>query len=114
MIVIFDPASATLALACDLDPPVRTALEAEIALLTSGEHDLTHDTAVLIVEPIDTVADLAREAGLPMPLSGWDHLSCSDGVWRMVVTYGSTFATIVLIPGDADPELLNPCRNHAA
>lgn len=114
MIIVHDSASAALALARDLKPPVRAALEAELALLTSGEHDLTDHTAILVVEPADTIADIASEAGLPLPLAGWDHLSERGGVWRMVVTYGSTFATIILIPGDADPELLKICRNHAA
>jgi hypothetical protein len=107
MIIIHDRASAALALERNLEPPIRAALEAELALLTGGEHNLTDQTAILTVEPFDTVADVAHEAGLPTPLAGWDHLSCRGGVWRMVVTYGSTFATIILIPGDADPALLN-------
>lgn len=110
MILISDPASAAEAIARDLDPPVRAALEAELALLTAGEHDLTDHTQILVVEPHDTVADVASEAGLPMPLAGWDHLSERAGVWRVVVTYGSTFATIILVPGDADTALLNLIR----
>lgn len=110
MIIVHDPASAAEALARDLDPPIRSALERELALLTAGEHDLTDQTVVLVVEPHDTAADVAREAGLPLPLAGWDHLSERGGVRRMVVTYGATFATIVLIPADADPALLAPFR----
>ena len=110
MILILDRPSAARALKRQLDQAVRAALEAEIALLTSGEHDLTDHTAILVVEPGDTEADVAREAGLSIPLAGWDHLSDRDGVWRAVITYGSTFATIILVPGDADPALLTLIR----
>ena len=54
MIVIYDRATAAIALARDLDPPTRAALEAELALLTSGEHDLTEWTDIVVVEPGDT------------------------------------------------------------
>lgn len=106
MIIIHDRATAVRALSEPLDPPIRSALEREIALLTSGEHDLTRDTAILVVQPGDTAANIARETGLPLPLDGWDLLTSRDGVHRMIVTYGSTFATILLIPDDADPALL--------
>lgn len=115
MIIVHDRASAALVLARPLDTPVRAALEAELALLTSGEHDLTDHTAVLVVEPGDTEAGVAREAGLPMPLDGWDLLTLRGGVFRLLVTYGSTFATIILVPdrGGIDPALLDLCRRHA-
>lgn len=105
MIIVHDRASAALALERELDPPMRAALVAELALLTAGEHDLTDHSAIIVVEPEDTVADVAREAGLPLPLAGWDHLSDRDGVHRLVITYGSTFATIVLIPDPAPLDL---------
>ena len=127
MILIHDRASAARALAADLDPPMRAALEAELVLLTAGEHDLTDWTDIILVEPSDKEEAVAREVGfspLVDPLSGfrhdqpgfepgWDHLSLGGGVFRMVATYGSTFATIFLIP-DADGPLADLCRRHVA
>lgn len=129
-IVVHDRASAAHVLRLGLEPDVRTALEAELALLTSGEHDLTDCTDILLVEPGDTEADIAREAGfspLVDPLSGarfgdpafepgWDLLTVRGGVFRLVFTFGSTHATILLVP-HADrilPDLLDLCRRHAA
>lgn len=130
MIVITDRASAARALAGDLDPPLRAALEAELALLTAGEHDLTDWTDILLVQPGDGEGDVAREAGFspladpfdgvrwdqPGFVPGWDMLTLSGGVFRAVFTFGSTHATIVLVP-DADgipPELLDLLRRSAA
>ena len=62
-IVIHDRASAARALALPLPLPMRAALLAEIALLTSGEHDLTDWTDILLVEPGDDEAAVEREAG---------------------------------------------------
>lgn len=128
-ILIHDRASAALALARDLDPPVRAALAAELALLTAGEHDLTDHTDILVVEPGDGEAEIARETGfspLADPLSGarwgepgfepgWDLLTLRGGVYRLVFTFGSTHATILLVPaiGGAWPELLAMCSLHA-
>jgi hypothetical protein len=124
MILIHDRASAARALALPLPPPMLAALVAEIALLTSGEHDLTDWTDILLVEPGDDEAAVAAAAGFsPVvgPLSGlrhgqpgfepgWDWLSRHDGYGRLVFTMGSTHATILLIPDDADPALLAPFR----
>ena len=130
MIVIYDRATAAIALARDLDPPTRAALEAELALLTSGEHDLTEWTDIVVVEPGDTEEAVAREAGFSLladPLSGlrlglpgakpgWDHLSLRGGVFRFVFTFGSTHATVILVPDRPGvlPALLDLCRCHAA
>lgn len=130
MILIFDRASAAAVSARNLDPPMRAALEAELALLTAGEHDLTDWTDIALVQPGDTEADIRREVGFspfvdpisnvrfgqPGFVSGWDHLSMYGGVLRFVFTFGSTHATILLVP-DADgilPELLTLCRHYAA
>ncbi|RXD02514.1 hypothetical protein EQZ23_18000 [Sphingomonas sp. UV9] len=128
MIIIEDSASAIRVLAGSLDPPVRAAVVAELLLLTGGDHDLTDETDVLVVQQGDTEADIIRQAGFS-PLvdqitgirfdqSGfepaWDLLTLSGGVFRMVITYGSTFATILLVP-DVDgiePALLALCRSH--
>lgn len=128
MILIHDRASAARALDRDLDCHVRVAVEAELALLTSGEHDLTDWTDILVVEPGDTDANIRREAGFSPfvdPLSGarfdelgfepgWDLLTLGGGVYRIVFTFGSTHATILLVPDGVLPELLDLCRRHAA
>lgn len=130
MLIIYDRGSATNVLAGSLDPPMRAAVEAELLLLTGGDHDLTGETDVLIVQRGDTEADIIREAGfspLVDPITGirfdqlgfepsWDLLTLSGGVFRIVITYGSTFATILLVP-DADgiePALRALCRSHTS
>lgn len=125
MNIIHDRPSAARALASTLDPPMRAALEAELALLTSGEHDLTDWTDIIVVQRGDTEEAIQREAGFSPfvdPLlgrrfdepgfePGWDHLSLRGGVFRLVFTFGSTFATILLIPNDDGP-LADLCRHQ--
>jgi hypothetical protein len=130
MILIHDRASAAAALARTLDPPMRVALEAELALLTAGEHNLTDWTDILLVQAGDTEADVGRGAGFsplvdpilgdrfdqPTFEGGWDLVTLRGGVFRFVFTFGSTHATILLVP-DADgilAELLTLCRHYAA
>lgn len=130
MILIHDRASAAAVLTRNLEPPMRAALEAELLLLTAGEHDLTDWTDIALVPPGDSEDDIGREVGFsPLidPISnvrfdeprfepGWDHLSLRGGVFRFVFTFGSTHATILLVP-DADgilPDLLTLCRYYAA
>lgn len=128
MIVIHDRTSAVAALARELPPDVRAALEAELALLTAGEHDLTDWTDILIVEPGDTEGVIARDAGfspLDDPLTGlragdpgfkpgWDLLGAWGGVHRVVFTFGSTHATVLLVPDvpGVPPELLDTIRRN--
>jgi hypothetical protein len=130
MILIFDRPSSAAVSARNLDPPMRAALKAELALLKAGEHDLTDWTDIALIQPGDSEADIGREVGFsPLidPVSnvrfgelgfevGWDHLSLRGGVFRFVFTFGSTHATILLVP-DADgilSELLTLCRHYAA
>ncbi len=130
MIAIYDRDSAALALARELEPRLRAALEAELALLTSEEHDLTDHTDIHLIEPGDAETDIWRETGfspLVEPIEGarfgepgfapgWDLLTASGGVFRIVFTFGSTFAAVLLVP-DAPgvlPDLLHLCRTYAA
>lgn len=130
MILIFDRASAAAVSARNLAPPMRAALEAELALLMAGEHDLTDWTDLALIQPGDSEDNIRWEVGFsPLidPVSNvrfgepgfepsWDHLSVRDGVFRFVFTFGSTHATILLVP-DADgilPELLTLCRHYEA
>jgi hypothetical protein len=124
MILIHDRASAAAALTRDLDAPTRAALEAELALLTN---DLTDWTDILLIQPGDSGADIEREAGFSPfddPLSGlrhdhsgfepgWDHLSTRGGYHRLVFTFGSTHATILLVPKDGSA-LADLCCRYAA
>jgi hypothetical protein len=124
MDIVEDVTSAQRTLAGDLSPRMRQALETEIALLTAGDHDLTDSTVIIIVEAHDDVADIDREVGaLFTDIDGhrfdhpdfqppWDILTRATGVCRMVLTYGSTFATILLVPDDST--LADLCRQHAA
>lgn len=103
MILIYDRATAMLALALDLQPHVRAALEAELALLTSGEHDLTDWTDILIIESGDAEEAIALEAGFSPFVSslsgarhgepefepGFDLLTFRGGVYRLVFYEGS-------------------------
>lgn len=130
MILIFDRASAAAVSASNLDPLMRAVLEAELALLTAGEHDLTDWTDIALIQPRDSEADIGREVGFSPLIDpilnvrfgepgfepGWDLLTLRGGVFRFVFTFGSTHATILLVP-DANgilPGLLNLCRHHAA
>jgi hypothetical protein len=130
MILIFDRASAAAVSASNLDPLMRAVLEAELALLTAGEHDLTDWTDIALIQPGNSEADIGREVGFSPLIDpilnvrfgepgfepGWDLLTLRGGVFRFVFTFGSTHATILLVP-DANgilPELLNLCRHHAA
>lgn len=111
------------ALTQDLEPRLHALLSERIAAL--GE-DLIDWTEYLIVEPGDTEADIVRHIGLsPLiePIDGtrygnpgfhpfWDFLADRGGWFEMIVTFGSTFAYVLLIedaPG-GPPELRSLCR----
>jgi hypothetical protein len=130
MILIHDRETAARALALTLTPPIRAALLAELALLTAGEHDLTAHTHILLIAPGDAEVAVEREAGVnplvdtlsgaragePGFEPGFDLLTLRGGVFRLVFTFGSTHATILLVP-DAEgvwPDLLAMCRSRAA
>lgn len=131
MIHIYDRAGMARALTLDLQPRLRDLLAERIAALDTEYGDLTDWTEILVVEPADTEEDIVRHVGfspLVEPIDGarygepgfrpdgWDLLAERGGWFEMIVTYGSTFATILLIR-DADgalPDLLSMCREHAA
>jgi hypothetical protein len=130
MIAIYDRASMAQALALDLDQNLRALLERRFAALNTIYGDLTDCTEWFIVQPGDCEADLEEELGFsPMvePIDStrfgtegfrayWDHLVRHDGWFELSITYGSTFATIILVE-DADGverELRRMCREFAA
>ncbi len=129
MMLLHDRATMAHALTLELEPRLHTLLQARVAALTTAEYDLTDYTEFLIVEPGDSEADIIREVGfspLVSPIDGarfgeaefqphWDWLGQHYGWFEMVVTFGSTFAYILLIQDDEDalPDLLMLCRRYA-
>lgn len=125
----YDRASFAHALTLDLAPPLEALLTAKIASLATDEHDLTDWTEFLVIEPGDTEDNIIRHVGfspLVEPIDNarfgepgfhpfWDHLATRAEWYEMIVTFGSTFAYVLLIE-DADgvlPELRALCRCYA-
>ena len=130
MLHLHDRATMARALKLDLNPQLRKLLAERIGGLATGDHDLTNWTEYLVVEPGDTEADIIRHVGfspLIEPIDGarfgdsdfapyWDWLCDHDGWYELIITFGSTFAYILLIR-DADrvpPDLRALCRRYAA
>jgi len=130
MLLLYDRATMARALTLDLAPRLHTLLRDRIEGLSSGEHDLTDDTEILVVQPGDSERDIVREVGfspLVEPIDCarfgepgfapyWDSLADRDGWFEMIVTFGSTFALILLVEeaNDVPADLLALCRTHAA
>lgn len=129
MILLHDRVSMAHALTLDLAPALYATLAASIASLAAGEHDLTDWTEYLIVQPGDTEADIVRHVGfspLVEPIDGarfgtagfqpfWDWLVDRTGCFELSISFGSTFAYVLLIQ-DAEgvlPDLLALCRRYA-
>jgi hypothetical protein len=124
---LYDRATMTRALTGNLDPALTARLASRIAALSQGEFDLVDDTEILIVETGDTENDIIRHVGfspLVEPIDGhrfgqpgfqpfWDWLIQHPGWWELSVSFGSTFAYILLIQ-DAEgvlPELRAMCQS---
>ena len=130
MLHLYDRATMARALTLGLDPRLHALLVERIASLNTEYGDLTDYTEFLVVEPEDTEADIMRHIGfspLVDPISGarhgepgfqpgWDWLEKRDGWYEMIVTFGSTFAYVLLI-ADATghpSKLLIMCREYAS
>lgn len=130
MMLLHDRATMAHALTLDLDPRLHMLLSERIAALTSGENDLTDWTEFLIVQAGDTEADIVREVGfspLVEPIDGvrypepdfqpgWNWLGDHGGWFEMIVTFGSTFAYVLLIE-DAEgvpDDLRDLCGRYSA
>jgi len=130
MITIHDRVAMARVLTLDLDPQLRRLLERRFASLVTPWGDLTDWTEWIIVQPGDGEDDIIREVGfspLVEPMEGarfgangfrpfWDHLDREDGHYVMIQSFGSTFASVLIVP-DAEhilPELLALCRLYAA
>lgn len=128
MLHLYDRATMARALTLDLDPQLHALLATRIAVLISADFDLTDDTEYLVIEQGDTEDDIIRHVGfspLIEPVDGnrfrnagfhpvWDWLGHHAGWYEMIVTFGSTFAYVLLIQ-DADgvnSDLLTMCRRY--
>lgn len=127
MLPLYDRSAVAHALTCDLEPQLHRLLKDRITAL--GE-DLNDWTEYLVVEPGDAEADIVQHVGFS-PLiepfdgirygeagfhpGGWDWL-VDHGVWyEMSVSFGSTFAYVLLIK-KADgviADLLQLCAQYA-
>ena len=126
MILIHDGTSMARALALDLPP----GLAALIRRRANDLAELLDWTEFLVVTAGDREADIVREVGfspLVEPVDGarfgepgfrpfWDHLVDHGGWFELSISFGSTFAYILLIQDAAGvlPDLLDLCRRHAA
>ncbi|WP_206376911.1 hypothetical protein [Sphingomonas sp. G-3-2-10] len=126
---LYDRKTMTCALVSGLDPRLHNLLSKRIAALATEYGDLTDWTEYLIVESGDTEEDIIRHIGfspLVEPINGarfgsigfephWDWLADSEGIFEMILTFGSTFAYVLLIHDtDGVPsELLTMCRRYA-
>jgi hypothetical protein len=129
MLCIYDAATMDAALASDIDPELHSLLSTRKAALLTPMGDLTDDTVFLIIEAGDTEAAIIDHLGqspLVEPMDGirfpgdgfrphWAWFQYHRGWYEMILTYGSTFANVLLIqdvPGVV-PELLAMCRHYS-
>lgn len=117
----YDRATMAHALTAGIDPFAAD-------LIANLNEDLIDYTEFLIIEPGDTEADIIRHVGfspLIEPIDGarfggagfhpyWDWLGEHHGLFQLIVTFGSTFAYIMLIHDEEGtlPELRMMCRRH--
>jgi hypothetical protein len=126
MMHLYDRETMARALASDIDPQLLNLLSTRIAALVTVDGDLTEWTEYLVIEPGDTEDEIVRHVGfspLVEPIDGfrfesagfipcWDWLIDHGGMFEMTVTFGSTFAYVLLIR-EADgvlPDLRRMCR----
>jgi hypothetical protein len=130
MLYLPNQASFAHALTMGLAPDLHRLLAERIAALVTPFGDLTDYTEFLIVQPGDSEDDIVLHIGFSPLLEpfdgirlgepgfhpgGWDRLTDHGGWFEMIVTFGSTFAYVILIE-DVDgviPELRQLCRQYA-
>lgn len=128
MLHLHDRATMARALTLNLDPELHRLLAQRIGSL--GE-ELLNWTEYLVVDPMfDSEADIVRQMGfspLVDPIDGirfgsadfkpgHDWLQDHSGYFELIMTFGSTFAYVLLIRdhAEADPPLLRFCRLYAS
>lgn len=130
MQLLHDRATMMRALSSTSDSTLARLLADRMAALSQGQFNLLNQTEILVVEPGDTEADIIHEVGfspLVEPFDGirfdepgfqpyWDWLVPHDGWWEMCVSFGSTFAYIILIRDipSRTSELTALCRQYTA
>lgn len=126
MLHLYDRDTMANALTLDLDPQLHTLLSARISALGK---ELIDYTEYLVIEPGDDEHDIIRHVGfspLTEPIDGarfggagfhphWDYLKRHHGWYEMIVSFGSTFAYVLLIhAGEGTlPALLQLCQHYA-
>ncbi len=129
MLIIHDRASLAHVLALDLDPQLRQLLERRLAAMVTPYGDLTDATEFCLISANDLEAEVEEELGfspLVEPITGarfgsegfepyWDHLVRHDGWFELAISYGSTFASVLLIQdgGGAMSDLRAMCEAFA-
>jgi hypothetical protein len=124
MHIFHDRAGFAHALTLDLDPYLRRLLVERIAQLSD---DLIDETEIVVIEPTDDEEQVVNNLGwspLVEPMDSlragangftpyWDWFVEHDGGWyEMIVTYGSTFAMLMLLKSN-EPELRAMCAQYA-
>lgn len=128
MLHLYDRATMARASIMPFDDCLYRLLKERIDALVTDAHDLTDSTEFLILQPGDTEADIVRHVGfspLVEPIEGhrfgsigfqpfWDWLADRGGYFEMIVTFGSIFAYILLIPDRDDilTDLRAICRRY--
>ncbi len=121
MLHAYDRATFAHLLTLKLDPVLYRLLSERISGMT--EEMLDH-TEIVVVEGGDTEDDIVRAIGLsPLvePINGarfgeegflphWDWLADHGSWFEMVVTFGSTFAYVLLLERRGNPALVDLCE----
>lgn len=129
MLHLYDRATMAHALTLDLEPSLHALLAERIGSLVTANYDLTDETELLIVDDRDTEEDIVHHFGfspLIEPINGirfgsegfqpfWDYLIHHGEWYEMGVSFGSTFAYLLLISnrGGAQSCLRRLCREYA-
>ncbi len=127
MLHLYDRATMVHALTLDLYPTLLRLLKDRIGALGEALIDWTE---YLVVESGDTEADIIRHVGfspLVEPIDGrrfgepgfhphWDWLTDQNGWFEMIVTFGSTFAYVLLIQDSegVPSDITTLCRTYAS
>lgn len=127
MLHLYDRATMAHALTLDLYPTLLRLLKDRIGALGEALFDWTE---YLVVESGDTEADIIRHVGfspLVEPIDGrrfgepgfhphWDWLTNQNGWFEMIVTFGSTFAYVLLIQDSegVPSDITTLCRTYAS